>query len=334
VSSETPTQSPLFYALHRDRYSRQALIREIENRTKRRLLVYVADEMIGSEDIPPFGDLLDDIESGTPVDLLLESPGGSIDQAEKIVYLIRAKARDFRVIVADKAKSAATLIALAANEIAMGYLSELGPIDPQVRFPSATGVQYLPARSFIDGLERIIKDAESRGHLSPAYYPVLASINPALLDACYKSIDRAKDFAKKWLNQYMLAGRPEQADKVANSLCDTTQYQSHGMAIPWAVASDLGLNVLYLDPEDDLWKLIWRLYVMYRADANRTGVTKYYESCRISLLAGETVSGVRLSTSGGSETQGPTVAVMPEPRAISVGSQNDLKPWTESLLSK
>jgi ClpP class serine protease len=37
-----------------------------------------------------------------------------------------------RVIVPNIAKSAATLFALGADEILMGYLSELGPIDPQV----------------------------------------------------------------------------------------------------------------------------------------------------------------------------------------------------------
>ena len=66
------------------------------------------------------------------LDLLLQSPGGDIDKAENIVYMCRNRFSSFRVIVPESAKSAATLIALAADSIIMGYTSELGPIDPQI----------------------------------------------------------------------------------------------------------------------------------------------------------------------------------------------------------
>ena len=36
-----PKQSPLYHAVHRDRYERQALMRELEKKTGRRILVYM-----------------------------------------------------------------------------------------------------------------------------------------------------------------------------------------------------------------------------------------------------------------------------------------------------
>jgi hypothetical protein len=65
--------------------------------------------------------------------LLLLSNGGSIEPAYQISKLCKAFAKEkFVVAVPRFAKSAATLIALGADEIHMGVLGHLGPIDPQV----------------------------------------------------------------------------------------------------------------------------------------------------------------------------------------------------------
>ncbi len=73
--------------------------------------------------------------------LILVSDGGKIEPA----YLIsktctRLKKDKFAVSIPRRAKSAATLIALGADEIHMGMLSELGPIDPQLKGLPALGV--------------------------------------------------------------------------------------------------------------------------------------------------------------------------------------------------
>lgn len=74
--------------------------------------------------------------------LVIHSRGGRIEPA----YLIsktcmKHSAAKFVVAVPRKAKSAATLIALGANEIHMGLMSELGPIDPQIGGFPALGMQ-------------------------------------------------------------------------------------------------------------------------------------------------------------------------------------------------
>jgi len=64
--------------------------------------------------------------------LILGSRGGQIEPAYLISKNCKAasKAR-FVVAIPRRAKSAATLLALGADEIHMGGMSELGPIDPQ-----------------------------------------------------------------------------------------------------------------------------------------------------------------------------------------------------------
>lgn len=250
---EDPEQTPLYYSLHKDRYSRQRNIRGIEDKTNRKLIIYIANAShpggsINRGDISAFGDLLAD-KKDVNLDLMLQSPGGDIDIAEKLVYMCRNQSEGFRVIIPERAKSAATLIALAADSIVMGYTSELGPIDPQVTVTTPDGKTISrPAQSFLDGLDDIKEKVEEEGGLSPAYYPLLQQLDPGLIDFCNKAKKRAESFAKKWLKQYMYSENPEEAEEIAKKLGDAKTYLSHGAVIDAKQAKEkLKLKVDYLD---------------------------------------------------------------------------------------
>src|SRR4051812_48442983 len=222
-----PPQTPLFQALERPRYSRQTLIRAIEDRTGRRLIAYVAapGTSISSHDIPPFVDILHDVEQDSDLDLLLHTPGGDVDQAERIVLLCRKRvgSGSFRVVVPDSAKSAGTLIAIAADVIVMGEPSELGPIDPQVTITTVSGEPIArPAQSFLDGLEGIVNSAEKE--LSAAYFPLLDKLDPALIDFCRKALLRSEQFAETFLTKYMLKDDAAEAKRVAHELNDVKKH--------------------------------------------------------------------------------------------------------------
>ncbi|MGA9314399.1 MAG: hypothetical protein WBV77_07210, partial [Solirubrobacteraceae bacterium] len=66
------------------------------------------------------------------VDLFIHSNGGSGTVPWRIVSLIREYTKSFAVLVPHRAFSAATLIALGADEIVMHRMGCLGPIDPSV----------------------------------------------------------------------------------------------------------------------------------------------------------------------------------------------------------
>ena len=66
------------------------------------------------------------------VDLFIHSNGGSGTVPWRIVNLIRQYTKNFAVLVPHHAFSAATLIALGADEIVMHKMGCLGPIDPSV----------------------------------------------------------------------------------------------------------------------------------------------------------------------------------------------------------
>jgi ATP-dependent protease ClpP protease subunit len=74
--------------------------------------------------------------------VVIDSRGGSVEPAYLISKTCKRLSKDrFVVAVPRKAKSAATLLCLGADEIHMGLMSELGPIDPQIGGLPALGLQ-------------------------------------------------------------------------------------------------------------------------------------------------------------------------------------------------
>jgi len=266
------------------------MIRRIEDKTGRRLVIYEANEghsraAITSDDIRCFGDLIDPLPQDCALDLMIHSPGGDIDAAEKIVYMCRRVSKSFRVIVPEMAKSAATLIALASDVILMGLESELGPIDTQIRGPGPGGatVQH-SARSFVDAFNDIKREVARTGALSPAYYPLLTGITIGFLEWCKNASKRTENFAAKWLKRYMCEGNDRKAKKIARELSDVKRWRTHGAVIDAEEAKQLGIKVDNLHRNDELWQDTWFLHCCYRTEMTRTPhLAKLFESDRVSL---------------------------------------------------
>lgn len=287
VPIPAPEQTPLYHAFEQARYSRQTQIGVIEERTGHQLICFIGGPQtsISSNDIPPFVDLLHDVQRSEPLDLMLQTPGGDVDQAERIVLMCRRRVGEaqFRVIVPDSAKSAGTLIAVAADEIVMGESSELGPTDPIITITTPGGeVMSRPAQSFLDGLNDIVQQVGT-GDLSAAYFPLLDKLDPALIDFCRKALARSEKFALRYLEKHMLKANPAKAKEVAAKLKDVQEFLSHGAVIDADRAVEMGLRINYLDPDDDLWQAYWRLYLEARL-ALLSPTARLFEGRRASLV--------------------------------------------------
>lgn len=64
--------------------------------------------------------------------VVLETVGGYIETAERIVTILRRHYRRIDFLVPNYAMSAGTVLVMAGDSILMDYSSVLGPIDPQV----------------------------------------------------------------------------------------------------------------------------------------------------------------------------------------------------------
>lgn len=257
-TTDLPSQSPLFWVSQKDRYLRQLLIRDIQEITKRKLIVYFANRyenaQIDQRDIALFAELCRDV-GNSPADLLLETSGGATDATEGLISFIQSTRSDFRVIVANSAKSNGTLLCLAAKSIVMSATSELGPIEPAVNNIPCTILEA----------------------------PEIAAQNFPLHKFGVFALKQSKALAFRLLTEGMMKGRnPADIEDVVKKLSGRDVFFSHGSVINHVEAKNLGLAVEYLPPEDALWQHIWLLYCMYDHDCRRDRYLKVFEGPYIS----------------------------------------------------
>ena len=281
-----PTKTPLFQAIHAARYQRQAMIHRIQEKTGRVLICYMAGSAapISREDTAGFVDLLHNVHGQVDLDLMLHTPGGDIDAAEKLIALIRSRVTTgfLRTVVPDYAKSAGTLMVLGADAVVMGDGSELGPIDPQVNLTDCNGHRtWQSVQNYLDAFECNAKILRGKPD-DPVALLMLSRIDPATIKRCESIRERARVFAEKQLKRGMFrkGGNWSQA---ASELLDTRRWQSHGQMISWEDAADprIGLTVEHLPGEDPLWQEYWQLHCLQRLAVGDG--QKLYESDFVSI---------------------------------------------------
>jgi ClpP class serine protease len=318
--SSRPVFQKIMAATNTFRQHRKPIIKRIQKKLKAKVITYVASPYhpipaMMIQDIPFVEEMLRTASRADEGYMVLNSPGGDANTAEKILMMCRQRfQKNFNIIVPDYAKSAATMLALGSDKILMGYLAELGPIDPQLRTSPIPG-PGIPARSLIDGLELIRNKVKIQKDPVQMYFPMLNRIRPEILVSAQNAIDASRGFARKWLMKYMLKTDPKQAKKVAKWLSEGKRYKSHGKVIDFAEAHDvLKLNVERIDPNSKLWTDVWELYcrsIFFLQGNQAQGAAKLFESDSISLMLNLQIRISRPPTSG---PPPPTLVRRPTPR--------------------
>lgn len=285
-SVPAPTKTPLYQAMHAVRYQRQAIIKEIQNETHRRLICYVAgpSAAIDREDTVAFGDLLHNVASAADLDLLLHTGGGDIDAAEKLITMLRNRvgSATLRIVVPDFAKSAGTLMALGADRVVMSDTSELGPIDPQIILSDSNGNRIRHSvQSYLDAYESLSELLNS-DPTNAAARLMLSKLDPQTVKLFESVRERSRRFAETQLKRGMFRGGVGNYTKIASELINTKQWLSHGQMIGAEDAQAMGLSVQYLDPASNEWQRFWQLYCLQRLEVRDR--QKLFESDYASLV--------------------------------------------------
>lgn len=262
------TKTPTFAAHNADRYQRRQLVTNVQDMTGRTLICYIdtSEEGISRDDILGFADLLHNVASNQPLDLLLHTGGGDIDATEKIVKMVRVVAgnAEFRVIVPDMAKSAGTLMILGADLVLMSDTSELGPIDPQIPHVGASGeLRRLSVLTYIKAYEELKKALDANGNDVTACI-MMSKLDPVTLRHYRFVRDRARNLAENLLKQGMFRIVPGNYTQIPADLMDTDKWPTHGQVIDAQDALRIGLSIQVLDRRSPLWDAIWTLYTHQR----------------------------------------------------------------------
>jgi hypothetical protein len=278
--------------------------KSLDNQT---VLVYIQDASIGPWDVLPIFSLLAEIGKVETLNLVIDSNGGFSDDAYKIATVIHEFCNTLNVMVPFKAKSAATILSLAANTIIMSPLAELGPCDPMInvdealvkptglpiRLPSeeeSTGkgrkqrqINALALRDFLDISGILQKDKEGKvtGYDCDKLLPFCEKgvLNPWLLGDFERSFKQASQWVENLLTLYMFKGNKEKLSRVPEIAHKLTEgYYHHGYPIGRREARDLGLEVI--DMPDELWKSTSQLMAAYDVMKNEQDLYTIIETSR------------------------------------------------------
>jgi hypothetical protein len=191
---------------------------------------------------------------GPNLDLIIHSPGGSIEATESIGEYLRGTFEHVRVFVPHMAMSAATLLALIGDEIYMGAHSQLGPIDPQFILQTPFGVRSVPAQAILDQFE----EAREASIRNPDEYHVWAEMlqqyGPGLLVESRNASALSSSVATDWLTRFMLSGLPsgvreQRSQAVAEYLVNHNIHLTHARGIFAAELRNVDSNLAIKDLE-------------------------------------------------------------------------------------
>ena len=156
--------------------------------------------------------------------------------------MIRKKYNDVAVIIPGWAKSAGTIIAMAADEILMGSMSALGPIDAQISWQG----KRFSADALLEGMNKIKEEVADSGVLNRAYIPILQGISPGELQSASNALGFSKKLVTSWLADYKFKKwdrhsssdlpvtdeeKSKRAEEIADKLCDHGHWLTHGRSI-------------------------------------------------------------------------------------------------------
>ncbi len=262
---------------------RKQLIQQIEGLRKSRVITYVTSDRqgpfnarIAMDVIPLIGKQLQTIRKTQNIDLLLYSAGGDTMVPWRLVSMIREYCDKFSVLVPYKAHSAATMIALGADEIVMSNLSEISPIDPSTANVFNPQDPQNPQNKIPISVEDVmayfdlaknkfgIKNDEELSRVFMKFVESNPQIHPLALGNVNRIHNLIRVLAKRLLKSHKTPMKEEEIGKIVDYF--TEKLYSHQYFIGRKEAKeDLGLKTV-TDANDILSKAMTDLYEEYNKE--------------------------------------------------------------------
>lgn len=250
---------------YEDRINLYTQIEEIRNRP---LIAYFtstrpnASGQIASDVIPHFARQISKIpQSEKEVDILIVSYGGDPTVAWRLITMLRERFEKVGVLIPFAAYSAATLLALGADEIVMHPFSNLGPVDPQLTYEkknqdgSIESIQFgaEDLRHFLDFVKRDVGISD-QGPLERAFELICKDVGSIPIGVAKRSSYLALSLGEKLLSLHM----KDQNKVKAISEALNRSFYHHGYPVGREEAQEIGLPIV--KPSKELEELMWKVW--------------------------------------------------------------------------
>ncbi|MGG7072987.1 hypothetical protein U5B43_01835 [Campylobacter sp. 9BO] len=206
--------------------------------------------------------------------LYIKSDGGSGIASLKIISTLRNYCKNITALVPANCASAATMMALGANEIFMGPLAYLTPIDTSLKHELSPTTKNNELSSVsMDELSRVIKlwkEQEKDSDLNP-YKSLYEYIHPLVFGA----VDRASSLSLKICREILRYHIDDESKIKQISEKLNSDYPAHEYPIMLREAEEIGLHVRKMD--DELNEMLQELTMLY-SEMGQRAFTDYDEN--------------------------------------------------------
>ncbi len=185
---------------------------------------------------------------------MVNTNGGAISSAYRLATLLRHFCTELTVFPIHRARSAGTILCLAANEIALGPLSELSPIDPRFQ----TSAQQATQPGAISAEEiHILRRMAMEWFKLPSTHSGEKILNlagqhifPATLAAMY----RAREYVLQIGTELLAFQQPRSSKQSRTRTIEAllSRYSDHSHTYSIAALQALGLRVRYRETEEEV----------------------------------------------------------------------------------
>src|SRR5215475_1235802 len=228
----------------------QQLVAALQTELKLPVLVYWVSSggSICQNDVIAMSRLLGPAKKQSEVALFLKSDGGNPEAALRFVHLLRQKFDRIKLLAPFECASAATMVALGANEIHMGPTSYLTAVDSSLKhdLSPVDHHNYLVSVSQ-DEVMRILRLWKEQRKGGNPYSEIYKYLHPLVLGALDRSSSLSMRICQELLGYHVTS--PGKALKISRAL--NYDYPSHSYPITAREARHLGLSVHDLDPAVD-----------------------------------------------------------------------------------
>ncbi len=260
-----PTNPPVLFE------RTQEIIREIESALKEPFAAYwnSPNGSICDNDVSGLYGILRSIGKVDRLSFFVKSDGGSGQASLRIVNLLRQFVRRLRVLVPQECKSAATMLALGADEIQMGPLAHLSAVDTSLTH-DLSPVDRDNDRVSVsqDELQRVVRlwQKQARKNGTNPFQSLFQYVHPLVIGAVDRSSALSIKLCTEILSYHMKDQR--KAARISNTL--NSGYPSHGYPITLREARRVGLNAKPLD--EGINQLLFELNEVYSEMGQRASV--------------------------------------------------------------
>jgi ClpP class serine protease len=229
----------------------QSIIAAIEKQIGRKLLVYWTSDRgsVCDNDVVALYEIFKHIGRSEDIALFIKSNGGDVEASLRLVNLMREYNTRVHALVPLESASAATMIALGADEISMGPLAHLTAIDSSLVHDMSPIDERNNRRVSVsqDELARIVSlwNANSREHHGNPYTDIFQYIHPLVVGA----IDRSSSLSIKICKEILSFHIKDEAECDRISKLLNSDYPSHSYPITTREAQRIGLKVSTLEPK-------------------------------------------------------------------------------------